>query len=120
MFDDAVAQVGEAAVAAGEGLRQAADEAGKVVGIGVGGIELRPDSGTSYRLGEWITGMVALDLREPIAAKALRVTLRAMRKRRVPVDGPSRGGGPRTALRDEVIYEFESEVGGEQTYGSGA
>ena len=40
IFDDAVAQVGEADAAAGEGLRQAADEAGTVVGIGVGSIGL--------------------------------------------------------------------------------
>ncbi|MEM9463309.1 MAG: hypothetical protein AAGF11_54710 [Myxococcota bacterium] len=117
IFDDAVDQIGEAATAAGEGLRQAAGEAGKVVGIGVGSIELRVDGGTSHRLGARITGTVALTLAEPVPAKGLTVTLQATRRRRVLVEDHRRGR--RTAMRNEVIYEFVGEVGGEQTYASG-
>lgn len=112
LLDDAVGQLGEAAQAAGQGLWQVAGEAGKVVGIGVGSIEVRTARST-HRLGETIRGVVSLRLQEPVEASALTVVLRATRRTRV------RGGGQGAAVEDEVIHEFSVALGGEQVYESG-
>lgn len=110
LVGDAVTQIGEAAQAAGQGLRQAAGEAGKVVGIGVGSIELRTARST-YRLGQTIHGIVTLRLDEPTPASCLVVVLRATRRRLVQGQSPS--------YQDEVVHEFSAGLGGEQTYESG-
>ena len=86
-------QVGEGAKIAGQGLRQAADEARKVAGIGVGSITIEP-SRSSYELGDTIRGTVELELTEPVPAKRLVVALEATRKRYVI----QRGSDGRTRL----------------------
>jgi hypothetical protein len=111
LVGDAVSQIGEAAQAAGQGLRQAAGEAGKVVGIGVGSIELRTARST-YRLGQTIHGVVSLRLEEPTAASGLMVALRATRRRLVHA-------GQGSSYQDEVVHEFSVGLGGEETYESG-
>ncbi|MEZ4454385.1 MAG: hypothetical protein R3B09_33345 [Nannocystaceae bacterium] len=112
ILEDAAQQIGEAATAAGQGIRQAAGEAGKVVGIGVGSIDLRT-ARTTYGLGQTIRGVVGLRLEEPVAARRLIVTLRATRSRSVR----SSGQGPTTET--EVVHDFSIELAGEETYESG-
>jgi hypothetical protein len=109
-------QVGEGVKVAGQGLRQAADEARKVAGIGVGSITIEPTR-SSYELGDAIRGTVKLQLTEPVPAKRLVVALRATRKRYVL----QRGSDGRTApvQRSETLVEHEVELGGERTYESG-
>ncbi|MCA9709467.1 MAG: hypothetical protein KDK70_26740, partial [Myxococcales bacterium] len=67
LLDDTVGQLGDAAQAASEGLRQAAGEAGKVLGIGVGSLAVQLGR-SSVRMGERLEGTVSLRLEEPIAA----------------------------------------------------
>jgi hypothetical protein len=109
-------QVGEGLEVAGQGLRQAAEEARKTAGIGVGSITIEP-SRASYEIGDTIRGTVKLQLTEPIPAKRLVIALRATRKRTVI----QRGSDGRTApvQRSETLVEHEVELGGEQTYESG-
>ncbi|HVI01090.1 MAG TPA: hypothetical protein VM869_20370 [Enhygromyxa sp.] len=116
LLDTTKKQVGEGAKIAGQGLRQAADEARKVAGIGVGSITLEPTR-SSYELGDTIRGTLKLQLSEPTPAKRLVVTLRATRKRYVVQRGSDGRSSP--VQRNETIVEHEVELGGERTYESG-
>lgn len=117
LLDSATEQVGEGMKIAGAGLKQAAGEAKKVAGIGVGAITLEP-SRSSYELGDTINGTVRLQLTEPIPAKRLVVTLRATRKRYVAQR--SSDGRVAPVQRTETLVEHEVELGGERSYDSGA
>jgi hypothetical protein len=116
LLETTKAQVGEGAKIAGQGLRQAADEARKVAGIKVGSITIEPTR-SSYELGDTIRGIVKLQLTEPIPAKRLVVALRATRKRYVVQRGSDGRSGP--VQRSETLVEHEVELGGERSYDSG-
>ena len=103
------------AKAAGEGIAQAADDARKVAGIGVGEIAIKTN-GPAYR-GETLRGTVTLTLPEPIDAKRLVLALRAKRTR-IPVENLRNEQA--TPLQFEDVFDIAVDVAGEQTFQSGS
>ena len=96
----------------GAGLRSASKQ---VTGIGRGSVRLTLPSVRATPGGE-LVGAVALELPEPVAAKELRVTLKASQRtveyRRVD--------GVRSAVTSSgEVYRFDLRLGGQQTYTSG-
>ena len=99
------------AKAAGESVAQAADDARKVAGIGVGEIAIKLN-GPAYR-GEPLRGWIKLTLPEPIPAKRLVIALRAKRTR-IPVENLREKQA--TPLQFEDVFDIAVDVAGEQTY----
>lgn len=101
------------AKAAGESVAQAADDARKVAGIGVGEIAINID-GPAYR-GEALRGWIKLTLPDPIAAKRLVIALRAKRTR-IPVENLRHKQA--SPLQFENVFDVAVDVEGERTYES--
>lgn len=95
---------------AGQTLREAASQAGKTVGIGVGHIrvvgERRARWGSDYR------GAIILEPTEPLEASRLTIEVFAQRKR-LAVEKLARR---RVATTHEVIARNEVELDGARTY----
>ncbi len=97
----------------GGGLRSASKQ---VTGLGRGAVRVTLDQVRAAPGGE-LRGVVALELSEPVDARALRVTLlatqRSVEYRRV--------NGARTSSTSTAdVYRFAIELGGVQRYVSGA
>lgn len=103
------------AKAAGESVAQAADDARKVAGIGVGEITITVD-GPVYR-GEALRGWIKLTLPEPIAAERLVIALRAKRTR-IPIENLRNKQA--TPLQLEDVFDLAVDVAGERTYDNGS
>ena len=114
LFDSAVSQVGEGAKAATEGVRGVADDARKVVGIGVGDLAIK----VHFRayMGGRVKGTLSLSLPEPIPAERLSIALRAQRSR-IPVENLRRRGA--SGLQTEDVYDFSVDLDGSRTYETG-
>ena len=90
---------------------QVKDKAKQVTGLGRGDVKLELDH-TRAAPGGTLTGRVTLALSEPVAAKAVKVTLRA-RQRVMTVGKTSSGRSVSTSHAD--VYQFEKELAGAQT-----
>lgn len=103
----------------GRGLAQVADEAvrlageaGKVVGYGVGSLELKL-ARPRVAAGQDVTGIVRLALSQPIEARCVAVTLTATRERTTI---ERHDGRPTRVRRTETLFEQTCELAGPGTY----
>jgi len=112
MARDWLKEVGGAFSKVGEGVRSAADEARKTVGIGVGQVSLAL-SRHDFRPGDTITGTVTLALSEPTEAKRVVVALTGSRKN---LRYTTSGSQTSQSVHHEQVYEHERELAGAGEY----
>lgn len=110
-FDD----IGAGLSKIGKGVRGAADEARKTVGIKVGSARIELAE-RHFHPGDTIRGTVHLELNEPTEAAKLIVGLRGSRQK-IGYEKNASGGKSQTT-QTETVHDFELELAGEQTYES--
>lgn len=110
-FDD----IGAGLSKIGKGVRGAAGEVRKTVGIKVGSARIELAE-RHFHPGDTIRGTLLLELEEPTVATKLIVGLRGGRQK-IGYEVDSSGGKSQTT-HTETVHDFELELAGEQTYES--